>query len=192
MINIAILISGRGSNMEAILRSCRENRIDGQVTAVISNKANAKGLETAASFGVQTIVLQEQNELINKLKELAPDLICLAGFMKILNKEFVQTFNGKIINIHPSLLPAFPGLDVQQKALDYGVKQSGCTVHFVDEGCDTGPIIKQAAVPILEDDDAGSLAQRILKEEHRIYSEAIQLFALNKLTIEGRIVHVQN
>jgi phosphoribosylglycinamide formyltransferase 1 len=190
MIKIAILISGRGSNMEAIIKSCQSGKIDGTATMVISNKAEAKGLAVAKSLGINTSVKKTDKEIIDKLKTLKPDLICLAGYMKIISAEFVRTFRHKIINIHPALLPAFPGLDSQRQALDHGVKVSGCTVHFVDEGCDTGPIIAQAVVPVLDNDTEETLSARILKEEHRSYSEAIQLFAQGKLRIEGRIVHV--
>lgn len=191
MIKIAILISGRGSNMEAIIKNCQSGKVDGSVELVISNKDTAKGLETAKKLGVNTASKKTEDEIIAEVNKVRPDLICLAGYMKIVSPKFIKAYKNKIINIHPALLPAFPGLHVQKKALDHGVKYSGCTVHFVDEGCDTGPIIKQAVVPVLEGDTEESLSERILKEEHKLYSEAIQLFAKGKLSITGRVVHVK-
>ena len=191
MITIAILISGRGSNMEALVRSCQAKKIDGQVALVISNKAEAKGLEVATSLGVRTMVLKTEPEILAELKKLKPDLVCLAGYMKIVGPELIKAFKQRIINVHPALLPSFPGLHGQKQALDHGAKVSGCTVHFVDEGCDTGPIIAQAAVPVLEGDTEETLSARILKEEHRLYSEAVQSYAQGKLSIEGRVVHVK-
>ncbi|MFC1517815.1 phosphoribosylglycinamide formyltransferase [Candidatus Margulisiibacteriota bacterium] len=191
MIKIAIIISGRGSNMEAIIKSCQAKKIDGNVELVISNKEDAKGLAIAKKLGIKTAAKKTEDEIVAEVDKINPDLICLAGYMKIVSPKFIQAYKNKIINIHPALLPAFPGLHVQKKALEHGVKYSGCTVHFVDEDCDTGPIIKQAVVPVLEGDTEESLSKRILKEEHKIYYEAIQLFAQNKLSIEGRIVHVK-
>lgn len=191
MLKLAILISGRGSNMEAIIKSCQAGRIDGKVALVISNKESAKGLEVARSLGVETKVCKTETDIIVTLKGLRPDLVCLAGYMKIISSEFVNAFPHKIINVHPALLPSFPGLHGQRQAVEYGVKVSGCTVHFVDEGCDTGPIIAQAVVPVSHEDTEEALSARIIKEEHRLYSEAIQLIAQGKVTVKGRVVHVR-
>jgi len=191
MLKIVILISGQGSNMEAIIKNCQAGKVDGKVELVISNKEDAPGLKAAQDLGIKTAFKKTEDEIIAEADKVRPDLICLAGYMKIVSPKFIRAYRNKIINIHPALLPAFPGLQVQKKALEHGVKFSGCTVHFVDEGCDTGPIIRQAVVPVLEGDTEESLSERILKEEHRIYSEAIQLIAQNKLSIEGCIVHVK-
>lgn len=191
MLKLAVLISGRGSNLMAIQSNIASGKLNAEIALVVSNSAEAKGLEFASSKNIKTLISQNEAEIIEKLNELKIDLICLAGYMKIISSDFIKAFEHKIINIHPSLLPAFPGLNVQQKAIDHGVKFSGCTVHFVDEGLDTGPIIIQACVPVLDDDDPGSLAARILKEEHRIYSEAIQLISEDKLIVEGRRVMIK-
>lgn len=179
---LAILLSGRGSNFEAIARNCASAKVDAEIVAVISNKPDATGLETARQLGLTAIALpsaglsrsEHDLKLAETLKQFHPDLICLAGYMRLLTPALVDTFAGRIINIHPSLLPAFPGLDAQRQALDYGVKVSGCTVHFVIAQMDAGPIIQQAAVSVLPGDTVETLSRRILAEEHRIYSEAIQ------------------
>jgi phosphoribosylglycinamide formyltransferase-1 len=200
-IRVGVLASGRGSNLEALMSSSREGRLDADIVIVISDREKAAALEKARSAGIEArhvdpgpkrahLGREAESEIIELLEKRQVDLIALAGFMRILGAGMVQHFKGRIMNIHPSLLPSFPGLHVQRKALEYGVKVSGCTVHFVDEGVDTGPIIIQAAVPILEGDDEEALSQRILKEEHRIYPEAVQLFAEGRLVIEGRVVHV--
>ncbi len=204
-INLAILVSGRGSNMEAILKSIRDGMIKGVVPkVVISNKPNVRALDVARQYGVDTIVIDDNGRkgadweydkrIVESLKEydVRPDngLVCLAGFMRIMSREFVQLYRWRIMNIHPSLLPAFPGLNAQRQALEYGVKVTGCTVHFVDEGVDTGPIILQEAVEVKDDDDAESLAARILEKEHMIYPRAVQLFAEGRLRIEGRRVRI--
>ncbi len=204
-INLAILVSGRGSNMEAILKSIRDGMIKGVVPkVVISNKPNVRALDVARQYGVDTIVIDDNGRkgadweydkrIVESLKEydVRPDngLVCLAGFMRIMSREFVQLYRWRIMNIHPSLLPAFPGLNAQRQALEYGVKVTGCTVHFVDEGVDTGPIILQEAVEVKDDDDAESLAGRILEKEHMIYPRAVQLFAEGRLRIEGRRVRI--
>ncbi len=184
---IAILISGRGSNMLALMDAIESGRLDAQVAVVISNRPENQGIELAKSRGYTSVIMpsqgisrqQHEQLLIAELKWHNPALICLAGYMRLLSPEFVQTFPQQILNIHPSLLPAFPGLDVQKQALDYGAKYSGCTVHFVDEGCDSGAIIAQTVVPILDQDTAKTLADRILVEEHKLYAGAIQ-FILNK------------
>jgi len=200
-IRIGILVSGRGSNMEAIIRNAKEGKIDAEVVIVLSDNPNAPALEKARALGVEALYVypgekktymtpDREEEYVRILKEKKVDLVCLAGFMRVLKKTFLSNFPYRIMNIHPSLLPAFPGLNAQKQAWEYGVKISGCTVHFVDEGIDTGPIILQRAVPVLEDDTPERLAERILKEEHKIYSEAIQLFAEGRLKIEGRRVRI--
>jgi phosphoribosylglycinamide formyltransferase-1 len=200
-LKIAVLASGRGSNLQALTDSVREGRLDVEIAIVISDVTEAKALERARQAGIEAVFVdpgprkahlskQAEEEIIRLLKQREVGLIALAGFMRILSADLVRAFRWRIMNIHPSLLPAFAGLRVQKKALEYGVKYSGCTVHFVDEGVDTGPIIIQAAVPVLEDDTEESLSQRILKEEHRIYAEAIRLFSDDRLRIEGRRVKV--
>lgn len=196
MKRIAILVSGRGSNFEAIARSIREGRLDAQIGLVLSNRADAAALKTAASFGLPQQCLPSQGvatddwarQAVDLLAPLGIDLICLAGFMRRVGQPLLDAYAGRILNIHPSLLPAFPGLEVQQQALDYGVKFSGCTVHFVDAGLDTGPIVTQAVVPVLDTDTAKTLAARILIEEHRIYTQAISLVLSGRYRIEGRRV----
>ena len=200
-IRVGILVSGRGSNMEAIIRNAKEGKIDAEVVIVLSDNPDAPALEKARALGVEALYVypgekktymtpDREEEYVRILKEKNVDLVCLAGFMRVLKKTFLSNFPYRIMNIHPSLLPAFPGLNAQKQAWEYGVKISGCTVHFVDEGVDTGPIIIQRAVPVLEDDTPERLAERILKEEHKIYSEAIQLFAEGRLKIEGRRVRI--
>jgi phosphoribosylglycinamide formyltransferase-1 len=200
-LRIGVLASGRGSNLQALIESSGRGSLLGEVVVVISDVEDAPALERARRAGIPAIYLppnrkgarlskESEAELIGLLESHRVDVVALAGFMRILRKGFVRRFPRRILNIHPSLLPAFPGLGVQQKALDYGVKYSGCTVHFVDEGVDTGPIIVQAVVPVLEDDDAATLADRILAEEHKIYTEAINLLARGRLEVEGRIVRV--
>jgi len=194
---IGILISGRGSNMVALVEAAQAGRFDADVALVISNEKEAPGLEKARSLGVEAIVVDHREsktreehdmKMAAELKKRKVDLVCLAGYMRILSPSFICEFAGRIMNIHPALLPAFPGLDVQQKAIDWGVKFSGCTVHFVDEKVDHGPIIVQSVVPVLDGDTAQSLAARILKEEHRIYAEAVRSFFEGKLKITGRRV----
>lgn len=200
MIRIGVLISGSGSNLQAILDGCREGRIEGRVEVVISDKADAYGLERAKKAGVEAIFLDPASyeskgaynqALAETLKERQVDLVCLAGYMRIVRKPLLEAFAGRILNIHPSLLPAFPGLDAQRQALEHGVKVAGCTVHFVTAGMDEGPIIKQASVPVLENDTVESLRDRILEQEHRIYPEAVQLYAQGRLSLEGRRVRVK-
>jgi phosphoribosylglycinamide formyltransferase-1 len=200
-LRVGVLASGRGSNLQALIDSAVQGRLDAEVAVVLSDVADAQALERARRAGIEArfvdpgrkgarLTPESELELIRTLDEFRVGLIALAGFMRILGPGFVRHFRGRIINIHPSLLPSFPGLKVQKKALEYGVKFSGCTVHFVDEGVDTGPIIVQAVVPVLESDTEEALAARILKEEHRIYTEAVNLFANGRLRIEGRRVHV--
>ncbi|MCL4796436.1 MAG: phosphoribosylglycinamide formyltransferase [Bryobacteraceae bacterium] len=196
MKRIAILVSGRGSNFEAIARCIREGRLEAQIAMLLSNRADAAALKTAASFGLPHHCLPSQGvatddwarQAVELLAPLNVDLICLAGFMRRVGQPLLDAYPGRILNIHPSLLPAFPGLEVQQQALDYGVKFSGCTVHFVDSGLDTGPIVAQAMVPVLDNDTARTLAARILVEEHRIYPQAIALVLSGKYRVEGRRV----
>lgn len=194
MKRIAIFVSGRGSNFEAIARAIRQGKLHAEIGLVLSNRADAKALETAASFGLPQQCLPSQGvatdewarQAVDLLAPLGIDLICLAGFMRRVGQPLLDAYAGRILNIHPSLLPAFPGLDVQQQALDYGVKFSGCTVHFVDAGLDTGPIVAQATVPVLDTDTAQTLAARILIEEHRIYPLAIARVLSGRFRIEGR------
>ena len=193
---LGILLSGRGSNFEAIADSVDAGRIQAKIVVVISNRAEARGLKTARERGLDALCLpskdlprdQYDGKLADEFIRRDVDLICLAGFMRLLSAEFVRRFPLRILNIHPSLLPAFPGLDAPARALAHGVKVSGCTVHFVDADLDAGPILAQAAVPVLNDDTVESLSARILIEEHRIYSEAIALVLSGNWRIEGRRV----
>ncbi len=181
MRRLGILISGRGSNFEAIARNIASGELDAEIAVVVSNNPDARGLVTARQLGLHAVslpsnaVLREEydRQLIAELQLNAVDLVCLAGFMRLLTPVFIHAFPRRILNIHPSLLPAFPGLHAQRQALEYGVKVSGCTVHFVDEGLDSGAIVSQAAVPVEEGDTEELLSERILHEEHRIYSKAI-------------------
>ena len=194
---LAVLVSGYGSNLQAIIDNIESNYLSADIALVLSNVKNAFALERGKKHGLETIFLDPktftnrddyEDKMIEILQSKSIDLICLAGFMRILSKKFIQTFPKKIINIHPSLLPAFPGLNVQKKALEYGVKFSGCTVHFVNEEVDGGPIILQSAVPIFDEDDTDSLSGRILEQEHIIYPEAIRLIIEKKLAFSGRRV----
>ena len=174
MKRLGILISGRGSNFVAIADAIAEGRLQAEIAAVISNRAEAAGLAKARERGLHAVVLPANDgALIEELQRQRVDLVCLAGYMRLLGDDFIQAFRGRIVNIHPSLLPSFPGLHAQRQALRHGVKIAGCTVHFTDEGIDSGPIIMQAAVPVLDGDTEETLAARILVEEHRIYPEAI-------------------
>ncbi|MGD0298589.1 MAG: phosphoribosylglycinamide formyltransferase [Bryobacteraceae bacterium] len=198
MKRIGILLSGRGSNFEAIADSVAAGRIEAEIAAVISNRPTARGLEIALDRGLPALCIPSKDVrreeydrlLVAELKNRQVDLVCLAGFMRLLTAEFCQAFPLRILNIHPSLLPAFPGLDAQKQALEHGVKISGCTVHFVDPQLDAGPIILQAAVPVLENDTPESLSARILAEEHRIYGEAVAIVLSGRWRIEGRRVVV--
>jgi len=193
---LGILLSGRGSNFEAIANSIQTGRLQAEIAIVISNRSDAKGLESAKRRGLKTQLIPSKGrvredhdtEVIAALKQANVDLICLAGYMRLLSPEFVRAFPNQILNIHPSLLPAFPGLAAQKQALDYGVKVTGCTVHFVDEHLDHGPIILQKIVPVLEDDDEGSLSARILEQEHLAYSEAIGLVLSGEVEVRDRKV----
>jgi phosphoribosylglycinamide formyltransferase-1 len=196
MKRLAILLSGRGSNFEAIAENAANGSLEADVAVVISNRPEARGLQVARQRGIHAVALASRGmdreaydrALVEELRKSNVDLICLAGYMRMLSAGFVRQFPNRILNIHPSLLPAFPGLDAQRQALDYGVKISGCTVHFVDEYLDAGPVLLQAAVPVLDDDTVESLSVRILEEEHRIYSEAIRIVLRGDCRIEGRRV----
>jgi phosphoribosylglycinamide formyltransferase-1 len=195
MKNLGILLSGRGSNFEAIAQNLALGKIpNAKIAIVISNRSDAGGLATAKRLGLETAVIFSKNkareehdkEVVAELKKHAVDLICLAGYMRLLSPWFVKQFPHRILNIHPSLLPAFPGLEAQQQAFAYGVKMAGCTVHFVDEELDHGPIIVQKSVPVLDSDDEHTLAARILEQEHIAYSEAINIVLDGKYKIVGR------
>lgn len=194
-LRLGILLSGRGSNFLAIARNIREGKLPSvEIAVVISNVADAPGLSAAKDLGLPIALYvskgrpraEHDKDLIACLREHSVDLVCLAGYMRLLSPGFIAAFPNRILNIHPSLLPAFPGLDAQQQAFDYGVKVAGCTVHFVDEHLDHGAIILQRAIPVLESDDAHSLADRILAEEHIAYSEAIARVASGQYEIQGR------
>ena len=194
---IGVLLSGRGSNFEALAESVTAGRIPGaEIAVVISNKPDAAGLEKAKTRGIPARAIASkglEREVYDRqvaavLQEYRVDLICLAGYMRLLSPYFVAAFPERILNIHPSLLPAFPGLESQKQALEHGVKFAGCTVHFVDENLDAGPIILQAVVPVLDNDDELALSERILKEEHRIYSEAVKIVLEGKYHLAGRRV----
>ena len=197
MIRIGILISGRGSNMLALADAVREGRVpETEVAVVISDQANAAGLGHAQSRHLKTVVIERRGrsrdehdrELVAVLQEHQVDFVCLAGYMRLLSKHFLSAYRNRILNIHPSLLPAFPGLDAQKQALEHGVRFSGCTVHFVDETLDGGPIITQRVVPLLDDDTEETLSARILEEEHKLYSEALAIVASGAYEIVGRRV----
>lgn len=196
MKRLGILLSGRGSNFQAIAASISAGRVDAEIAVVISNRPEAPGLALARELGLTAVSLLSRGLdresfdrlLLKELDEHKVDLICLAGYMRLLSATFVRAYPLRILNIHPSLLPAFPGLDAQHQAVAHGVKYSGCTVHFVDEFLDSGPIVAQAIVPVLDRDTTETLAARILTEEHRIYSEAIQMVIEGDYRIEGRRV----
>lgn len=199
-IRIAVLASGRGSNLLAILQAVQDGTIDGEVAVVLSDKANAMALEHAKKAGIPAYHVNPKNfatkseyeaKLLEYIVQADCQLICLAGYMRILSEYFVGHAPCPIMNIHPALLPAFPGLHGQKQALEYGVKVAGCTVHFVDEGMDSGAIILQKMVPVLEDDTEETLSARILIQEHKAYPEAIQLYAQGRLQLDGRIVKVK-
>jgi phosphoribosylglycinamide formyltransferase-1 len=196
---IGILASGRGTNMEAIVLGCQAGTIPGEVAVVLSNRGSAGALETARRHGVEARYIDPKpfgsreaydRALVEALTARGVGLVCLAGYMKLLSKAFIEPFTGRILNIHPSLLPAFPGLGAHRQALDAGVKVSGCTVHLVELAMDAGPIVMQAAVPVLDGDDEERLSARILKEEHRIYVEAVKAFCEGRLAVAGRRVSV--
>lgn len=196
MKRLGILISGRGSNFEAIATAIGESRLAAEIAVVISNRVDAYGIVIARRLGLKVVILPSRGldrevydrMVAEELTRNGVDLVCLAGFMRLLSAGFIRRFPHRILNIHPSLLPAFPGLDAQRQALEHGVRITGCTVHFVDEELDSGPIVLQAALPVMDDDTVESLSARILKEEHRIYSEAIGIVLSERYTIQGRRV----
>jgi phosphoribosylglycinamide formyltransferase-1 len=201
LLKLGVLISGNGSNLQSIIDHIEQGSLNAEIRIVISNNPDAFGLVRAKKHGIPSAVLKNTDfkskddfdtELISTLKNHGVDLVVLAGFMRIISPVLLKAFPARIMNIHPALLPSFPGLNGQKQALDYGVKYSGCTVHFVDEGVDTGPIIIQAVVPVLDNDTEETLADRILKEEHKIYPQAIQLFAEGRLEVKGRKVRIKN
>ena len=206
MKNLGILISGRGSNMESILKAIKKQKIPINPAIIISNKPSAKGLSIAKKMGIQTEVidsskykgrrLQFDKDVISTLRKykVTPTngLVCLAGFMRIISPHFIKEYKNRILNIHPAILPAFPGLDAQKQAIQFGAKVSGCTVHVVDEGVDTGPIILQEIVKIANNDTEETLSKKILAKEHKIYPKAVELFAKKKLSIKGRNVKILN
>jgi phosphoribosylglycinamide formyltransferase 1 len=196
---IAVLISGSGTNLQAIIDAIEAGKLDAKIEIVLSNRADALGLARAEKHGISTEVLNHKDfatreaydeAVVTLLRARRVELVVLAGFMRLLSPVFTKAYSNRIMNIHPALLPAFPGLHVQQKAVEHGVRFSGCTVHFVNDECDEGPIIIQAVVPVFPDDTAETLAARILKQEHRIYPRAIQLYTEDRLKVVGRKVVV--
>ncbi|WP_321370748.1 phosphoribosylglycinamide formyltransferase [uncultured Desulfuromusa sp.] len=200
-LRVAVLASGGGTNLQSIIDQSQEGILDAEICLVLSNNQDAGALKRAQQAGIETLCIDHRDfktreqfdqTVVAALKKAGTELVVLAGFMRIISEIFLQAFPQKIINIHPALLPAFPGLHVQQKAIEYGAKFSGCTVHFVDAGVDTGPIIAQAIVPIFNDDNEEILAARILEQEHKIYPQAIQWIAEKRVKIEGRCVHIED
>jgi phosphoribosylglycinamide formyltransferase-1 len=200
-VSIGVLVSGSGSNLQSIIDHVEACTLDAEIRIVISNNPDAFALERCRNHRICTAVVDHRQfysresydrQMLAILESSGVELVVMAGFMRILSPEFFRAFPLRIMNIHPALLPAFPGIHVQQKAVEYGVKFAGCTVHFADEGVDTGPIIIQSVVPVYEDDTADTLAARILKEEHRIYPQAIQYYAEGRIEIEGRKVLINN
>ena len=204
-LRVAVLASGRGSNLQAVIDAIEAGTVQAKIVAVISNKKDAPALERARRQGLSDIFVDPKpyagrpdgreaydRELLEVFRRHDVQLVLLAGYMKIVTRVLVETFANRMMNIHPSLLPSFPGLDVQKKAIEWGCKLAGCTVHFVTEGVDEGPIILQAAVPILDDDTSDTLAAQILKQEHKIYPRAVQLFAEGRLRVEGRRVFIED
>ncbi len=193
---LGILLSGRGSNFEAIAESIAAGRLKAEIAVVISNRADAPGLESARRRGLNALLIPSKGRVreehdaavVAALKQAQVDLVCLAGYMRLLSADFVRAFPNRIVNIHPSLLPAFPGVDAQKQALDYGVKVTGCTVHFVDEHLDHGPIILQKTVSVLDGDDVHTLSARILEQEHMAYSEGIRLVISGEVEVQDRKV----
>jgi phosphoribosylglycinamide formyltransferase-1 len=200
-LSIAVLASGRGSNFEAIVRAAEAGRIPARVAVLITDRPQAGAIEIARAHGIESLCIDlkeypgrdaHEKAVIAALDEHAVGLVCLAGYMRLVSGGFVRHFAGRLLNIHPSLLPAFPGLHAQRQALDYGARVAGATVHFVEEGVDTGPIVLQAAVVVKDDDTEDTLSARILAEEHRIYPEAIRLFAEGRLRLEGRRIRIKD
>jgi phosphoribosylglycinamide formyltransferase-1 len=198
-LRLGVLASGGGTNLQAIIDRCQDGSLDATIALVLTNRPDAGALERARQAGIPTACVRHRDfasrdefdhAMIEALQAAGVELVVLAGFMRIITQSFLDAFPHRVINIHPALLPAFPGLHVQQQAIDYGARFSGCTVHFVDSGVDTGPIIIQAVVPILPDDTADRLAERILEQEHQIYPRAIQLIAEGRVHVRGRLVTV--
>lgn len=199
-LRLGVLTSGRGSNLQAIIDTIEAGRLSARIEVVLSDRAHAEALGRARRHGITAIFVDPKacddrkvfdSALVNLLEVHQVELVCLAGFMRLLTPTFLAAFPGRIMNIHPALLPAFPGLHAQRQALEHGVRIAGCTVHFVDEGVDTGPIILQVAVPVFNDDTEETLSARILVEEHKLYPQAIQLFAEGRLEIKGRRVFIR-
>lgn len=200
MVNIGVLASGRGTNLQSIIKAIEEGKIEGRISIVISDNPDAYALKRAEQYNIDTRYINFKEfknrenydkEIIKILEEKKIDLVVLAGYMRILSPNFIKTYKNKIMNIHPALLPSFPGLHAQSQAVEHGVKVSGCTAHFIDEGVDSGPIILQKAVEVSDDDTEESLAKKILKEEHQIFPQAIQLFCQDRLIIKGRKVFIK-
>lgn len=200
-LKLGVLASGSGTNLQSIIDQCQQQQIDAEIVLVLCNNPNAGALERAEKAGLQNSCINHRDfsdrqsfdrAVVTALQEAGAELIVLAGFMRIISEVFVDAFPQRIINIHPALLPAFPGLHVQKKALEYGARFAGCTVHFVDTGVDTGPIIMQAVVPVLDDDSVETLSARILQQEHQIYPKAIQLIAVGRVVIDGRRVRIES
>lgn len=197
MVKIGVLISGGGTNLQAVIDGCENKSINGEVKVVISNKEEAYGLERARNHKITAICEKDENKIIEILKENEVELVILAGYLKIVSPKLVNEYRNKIINIHPSLIPAFCGKGyygekVHQGVIDYGAKVTGATVHFVDEGADTGPIIMQKTVEVKQDDDIKKLAKRVLEVEHEILTKSISMFCENKLTVNGRRVYIND
>lgn len=199
MTNIAVLVSGRGSNLQAIIDSVENGYLKARITAVISDVENAYALERARTHGIEAVFVNPkkyaskelyEKEILKVLKTHNAELVLLAGYMRVVGHALLEAYKNRMLNIHPALLPAFPGLHAQKQAFDHGVKVAGCTVHFVDDILDGGPIILQRCVDVKEDDTAETLADRILEQEHKIYPEAVKLFVENRLRIEGRKVKI--
>ncbi len=200
-LKLAVLASGRGSNFDAICQAIDQKDLDAEIAVLISDKPDAPALQKAAARGIETLHINPREfpgrdayeaVLVNELKERNVDLVVLAGYMRLVGGVFLAAFENRVLNIHPALLPSFQGLHAQQQALDYGVRISGCTVHIVDEGMDTGPIIMQKAVPVYDTDDEDTLSERILLEEHQIYWQSLQLIAEGRIWIKGRRVVIKN
>lgn len=204
LLRVAVLASGRGSNLQAVIDAIERGEVPARIVAVISNKQDAVALERARKHGIKEVFLDPKpfagrpdsreaydRLVLEQLRQLEVELVLLAGYMKIVTRVLVEAYANRMMNIHPSLLPSFPGLDVQKKAIEWGCKLAGCTVHFVTEGVDDGPIILQAAVPVIDEDTPETLAARILEQEHKIYPKAVQLFAEQRLRVEGRRVFIE-
>jgi len=198
--NISVLVSGRGSNLQCIMDACAAGQIQARVAVVISDHSDAYALERARQAGIPAVAVNVhdypgkagyEQQIVEVLQEHGVHLVCLAGYMRLVGPTLLNAFAGRIMNIHPALLPSFPGLHAQDQAWSYGVKFSGCTVHFVDDGMDTGPIILQAVVPVYDEDTPDTLTERILEQEHRVYAEAVRLYCADKLIIDGRKVRIR-